>query len=70
MKKLLLLCAAVSVTCLSLATSPQAAAALIPACVPFCCNPDVPDTQKCWYTSGGPLRTCAWYRVPPHSACL
>jgi len=67
-KKLLLLCVAVSVTCLSLASTPQASAAPIPACVPFCCNPDVPDTQKCWYSGG--YRTCGWYRIPPHSACL
>jgi hypothetical protein len=68
-KKLILLCLAMSAFCLSLASPPQASAAgPVPTCVPFCCDPAVPDTQKCWYNNG--YKTCAWFRQPGHSACL
>ena len=68
MKKLLLLGFAAGVLCLSLAAPSPASAGLTPTCIPYCCNPAVPDTQKCSYNST--MTTCAWFRTPGHSACL
>lgn len=71
MKRLLLLCLMLGTICLSLTGVPQASAipgGLVVYCIPYCCNPAIPDTQKCRYNNAD--YTCGWFRVPGRSACL